>query len=57
MSICVSDEGGGMGMGTARDAFKYLWTSSGTRFFARVGVILVAFSPDGGGCWVLGGVC
>lgn len=29
VSVCVSDEGGGMSMGTAHDAFKYLWTSSG----------------------------
>eukprot|EP00903_Cladosiphon_okamuranus_P006460 g6320.t1 len=28
VSVCVSDEGGGMGINTARDAFKYLWTSS-----------------------------
>ncbi|CAM9575680.1 unnamed protein product [Scytosiphon promiscuus] len=28
VSVCVSDEGGGMSMGTARDAFRYLWTSS-----------------------------
>ncbi|CBJ48758.1 pyruvate dehydrogenase kinase isoform 2; PDK2 [Ectocarpus siliculosus] len=30
VSVCVSDEGGGMAMDTARDAFKYLWTSSET---------------------------
>ncbi|CAM9440971.1 unnamed protein product, partial [Hapterophycus canaliculatus] len=30
VSVCVSDEGGGMAMGTARDAFRYLWTSSET---------------------------
>ncbi|CAM9544913.1 unnamed protein product [Discosporangium mesarthrocarpum] len=28
ISICISDEGGGMSMHTARNAFKYLWTSS-----------------------------
>ncbi|CAM9998617.1 unnamed protein product [Pylaiella littoralis] len=30
VSVCVTDKGGGMGMDTARDAFKYLWTSSET---------------------------
>lgn len=29
VSVSVSDEGGGMSLGTTRNAFKYLWTSSG----------------------------
>ncbi|CAM9731324.1 unnamed protein product [Ascophyllum nodosum] len=28
VSVCISDEGGGMSMTTARNAFRYLWTSS-----------------------------
>lgn len=32
----MSDEGGGMAMDTARDAFKYLWTSSGAAFSSCV---------------------
>lgn len=29
VSVIVSDEGGGMGLATTRNAFRYLWTSSG----------------------------